>query len=182
LKINNLLYKDVIINENKIAELPEDDIPESIYNEISYNDDNCEESEVKDMSINGYDQIDRNNIEINETNDLQASGLISFLDATGLSDIDKIEMIESKKLNNNILTIPHGKTPMNEWFNLQHLLCAFPTLFPYGIGGIMDEDRNKKLSYRQHLIYLLNLNCNSFRIHRSFIFVTFNVMQRLEPV
>jgi hypothetical protein len=29
---------------------------------------------------------------------------------------------------------------------------------------------------------LLNLNCNSFRIHRSFIFVTFNVMQRLEPV
>lgn len=102
------------------------------------------------------------------------------MDAIGLSDIDKIEMIESKNLNNNILTIPHEKTPMNEWFNPKQLLCAFPNLFPYGIGGIMNEDRNNKLSYRQHLIYLLNPYCNSFRIQRSFIFVTFNVMQRLE--
>ncbi len=105
---------------------------------------------------------------------------MSVLDATSLSESDKIEMIQSKKINNNILTTPHGKTPINEWFNSKHLLYAFPTLFSYGTGGIMDENRNIKPSYRQHLIYLLNLNCNRFRIHRSFICVTFNVMQRLE--
>ena len=45
------------------------------------------------MSLNGYDQIDRNNIEVNETNDLQSSGLVSFLNATSLGDFDKIEII-----------------------------------------------------------------------------------------
>ena len=69
---------------------------------------------------------------------------------------------------------------MNELFNPKHLLYAFPTLFPYGIGGIMDESRKNKLSYRQHLIYLLYLNCISYRIHRNLIFVNFNVMQRPE--
>jgi hypothetical protein len=47
-------------------------------------------------------QIDRNNIDIIETNDLQSSGLMSVLDATGLCEIDKIEMIQCKKFNNNI--------------------------------------------------------------------------------
>jgi hypothetical protein len=165
LKMNTILYQDVIINDKKLYELPEDDIPENIFNEISYNDENCEDSEEKDLCINGYDRIDRNNIDIIETNDLQSSGLMNVLDATGLSESDKIEMIQFKKINNNILTIPHGKTPINEWFNSKHLLNAFSTLFPFGTDGIMDENRNIKLSYRQHLIYLLNLNCNRFRIH-----------------
>jgi hypothetical protein len=112
--MNTILYQDVIINDKKLYELPEDDIPENIFNEISYDDENCENSEEKNISVNSYDQIDRNNIDIIETNDLQSSGLMSVLDATGLSEIDKIEMIQCKKINNNILTIPHGKTPINE--------------------------------------------------------------------
>ena len=70
LKMNTILYQDVIINDKKLYELPEDDIPENIFNEISYNDENCEDSEEKDLCINGYDRIDRNNIDIIETNDL----------------------------------------------------------------------------------------------------------------
>ena len=54
------------------------------------------------MCVNGYDQSDRNNIDIIETNDLQSSGLMSVLDATGLSEIEKIEMIQCKKINKNI--------------------------------------------------------------------------------
>jgi hypothetical protein len=126
--MNNILYQDVIINDIKLEELPVDDIPDNIFNEISYDDDYCENSEEKNLCVNGYDQIDRKNIAIIKTNDLQSSGLMSVLDATGLSEIEKIEMIQCKKINNNILTIPHGKTPINEWFNSKHLLYAFPTL------------------------------------------------------
>ena len=65
---------------------------------------------------------------------------MSIIDATNLSETDKIEMIESKHLNSNILTIPHEKIPINEWFNPKHLLFAFPSLFPYGIGSVLDEN------------------------------------------
>jgi hypothetical protein len=74
LKLNNILYQDVIINDKKIDELSEDDIPENIFNEISYDDENCEDSEEKNLYVNGYDQIDRKIIDIIETNDLQSSG------------------------------------------------------------------------------------------------------------
>ena len=56
--MNNVLYQDVKINDNKLEELPEDDIPENIFNEISYDDENCENSEEKNLCVNGYDQID----------------------------------------------------------------------------------------------------------------------------
>ena len=179
LKSNNLVYKDITIDYDNLNRLPENDVPDEVFNEISYKADNMDSDELFCNEI-GTDLIDRNNIEINDTNDLQSSGLISVLDATILSEKDKIEMIKYKHLNNKVLTIPCGKTPMNEWFNPAHLLYAFPSLFPYGIGGVMDESRRIKLSYRQHIVYLLTLNCNRFRVHRSFIFVTFNTMQRLE--
>ncbi len=38
---------------------------------------------------------------------------MSVLDPTCLSDTAQIDMIQSKKMNNNLLTIPHGKRQMN---------------------------------------------------------------------
>jgi hypothetical protein len=60
------------------------------------------------------------------------------------------------------------------------LLGAYPTLFCHGIGGISDSSRKIKLSYRDHANYLMLLNDDRFRTHRSFLFVVFNILQRAE--
>ena len=53
-------------------------------------------------------------------------------------------------------------------------------MFCYGTGGLMSLKKKKKLSYREHVCHLLNLNCDRFWKHRSFIFVVFNIIQRNE--
>ena len=56
---------------------------------------------------------------------------------------------------------------------------AFPTLFPYGEGGIYRE-RPTKIDFLSHVRYLLQLQGKTFRVHKSFPFVAFNSYVRQE--
>lgn len=70
--------------------------------------------------------------------------------------------------------------PVKELYNPEHFLCSYPTLFPFGFGGIMDARQRIKLSYRYQVNCLLRLNCERFRAHQSFTFVVFNIIQKAE--
>jgi hypothetical protein len=91
---------------------------------------------------------------------------------------DQITNILHKKSKEHVMKIRHTSTPMNEW-DPKHLLYSYPTLFPYGLFGIMDH-RQTELSYREHVLYLLKLSSERFRCHRSFMFICFNILQRAE--
>ncbi|CAF1447824.1 unnamed protein product, partial [Rotaria sp. Silwood1] len=54
----------------------------------------------------------------------------------------------------------------------------FPTLFPYGCGGLEDGSRPIQINFREHLRYLLSYADRRFEEHYSFIFVVFNILQR----
>ncbi|KAJ3554886.1 hypothetical protein NP233_g12332 [Leucocoprinus birnbaumii] len=54
----------------------------------------------------------------------------------------------------------------------------FPTLFPYGIGGLEDSECGVPVSFQHHVCYLLNIKDKSFRYHFSFVFVALNILQR----
>ena len=52
---------------------------------------------------------------------------------------------------------------MSEINNPDLLISAYPHLFPYGMGSFCDPDRKVKLSIREHLEYLLELDDSRFQ-------------------
>ncbi|KAF7301990.1 ATP-dependent DNA helicase [Mycena indigotica] len=59
--------------------------------------------------------------------------------------------------------------------NPNHLLGAFPMLFPYGRGGF-EVDRKVKVTYEEHVRWALQHESGRFRRHTSFIFQVFGVL------
>ncbi|KAJ6517151.1 hypothetical protein DFH09DRAFT_940469, partial [Mycena vulgaris] len=57
-----------------------------------------------------------------------------------------------KKPGSNYVEIPHNSQAVNEFKN-QHLLfpMIYPTLFPYGLGGIEDPCRRSPISFKWHI-------------------------------
>jgi hypothetical protein len=55
------------------------------------------------------------------------------------------------KAGSNYVETPHGPKPKNE-FNNPHLLpMMYPTLFPYGLGGLEDKSRRSRLGFKRHV-------------------------------
>ncbi|KAJ7021419.1 hypothetical protein C8F04DRAFT_874865, partial [Mycena alexandri] len=67
------------------------------------------------------------------------------------SELRAAALRHMKKPGGNYLELPHDKDPANE-FNNPHLFpMMYPTLFPYGLGGIEDKDRRSKLGFKRHV-------------------------------
>ena len=54
----------------------------------------------------------------------------------------------------------------------------FPSLFPLGIGGSDDKQRQHSISFRLQAEYYLDHCDPSFHYHKFFIFVALNIFQR----
>lgn len=67
---------------------------------------------------------------------------------------------------------------MNEFFNPVMFPMLYPTLFPYGIGGFEDRQRQVPISFENHVKHMLALNDRRFQEHYSFMFVAFNILQQ----
>ena len=53
----------------------------------------------------------------------------------------------------------------------------FPTLYPLGIGGFDDKDREIPVSFRAQAESYFDLSDHCFHYHRSFMFVALNIYQ-----
>ena len=179
LKEINLKYSNVeILYDTTLSALPIDDIPKEIEDNFVYVD-----QEDKSTTKVGYDNINRD-IDINdvvpeETISFSNSLLSNTAESLSHDLVEQINLLKKayQKSNNAsidtswCLNMQHDCQPVSEINNPEHLINAYPSLFTYGIGGIGDSRRKIKLSYREHVNYLLRLNCNRFRCHRSFLFV-----------
>ena len=54
---------------------------------------------------------------------------------------------------------------------------AFPTLFPYGVGGFQDPDRLQHFPMDKHIKFLLLQHHELYARHEIFMFVAYNVIQ-----
>ncbi|KAF7305862.1 ATP-dependent DNA helicase [Mycena chlorophos] len=72
---------------------------------------------------------------------------------------------------------PNGERFAGEPGDANHMLGAFPTLFPYGRGGI-EVDRDITVSYRDHVRWALEYGDGRFRRDFHFVFQAFGVLQR----
>ena len=76
----------------------------------------------------------------------------------------------------------HSPAPEREYHNPKLFPSLYPTLFPYGEGGFDDNRRHPIISMKAQAHHFLNIADNRFRVHPSFIFSVFNVLQRREVV
>ena len=74
--------------------------------------------------------------------------------------------------------MPHEQAACEERYNPELFPKAYPTLFPYGIGGFEDVSRPVWLSMEHHAKHLFNLADRRFQEHYSFMFTVFNILQR----
>jgi hypothetical protein len=90
-----------------------------------------------------------------------------------------------KKQEAEFVKFPSGNTPLSTSKNPRIFAWLWPTLFPYGVGMI--DNNNVRLSsdfpFHQvdtstHVQQLLALKDNRFQVHKSFIFVISNIIQR----
>ena len=180
LKKNNPLYKNVEIIESLMETLPLDDIPATIKDHFTYID-IAESKTIKET----YDNINRDEFDVNSDISYKTSGLLNSADGIDMEFYEQLNVIkniynktiENSNINENklFISINHNNEPVSEIKNNLHLMCAYPTLFPYGIGGL-DAIRAKKVSYREHVTYLLQLDNDSFRTHPSFQFIVSEII------
>ncbi|CAF4041639.1 unnamed protein product, partial [Adineta steineri] len=185
LKKDNILYKNVDINLDNIAQLPEDDIPESIMTTMEQilNDKEVPSERAgyipdplsNSTELNISDVIPVNNSAVLDVNGSSISSeerndyLLKKIKNDGTNDEMDVE---------NIYLIPHSSKPVNEYFNPKLLAGLYPTLFCYGLGAPEDQTRPLTINLREHIRYLLSYNDRRFEKNHSFIFVVFNLLQR----
>ena len=177
LKIHNPLYKDIEISETRLQALPTDGlldyniehVPSAAHLEAlgSRYDTNPSEENVHELPPpDESSQIEFSNVVITDvdahtpTNDLKAAAFRHF------------------KRGGAFLAVPHEPVPVNEFINPSLLPMLYPTLFPYGIGGVEDKRRTVAISFENHVRHFLSLSDRRFQEHYSFLFTAFNVIQR----
>ncbi|CAF1614641.1 unnamed protein product [Rotaria sp. Silwood1] len=198
LKQNNILYGNIVINVENLNNLPDNDIPEPLWatreEHLNANELVDErEGYVPDPLTEANERGERTNASIISIN---VSGVLDVKGTSITSEDINYHLLQrlradttkssikfgEKYLNGNdiVYMIPHGSKPTNEYLNPNLLPGLYPTLFPYGLGGLEDLLRPVKVSMKDHVRYLLNYDDKRFEKHHSFMFIVFNMIQRRE--
>lgn len=124
---------------------------------------------------------------------IQSHGMLDT-DTAGLSDSQllaaALRNTGSQLEEYERLVVKHGSKPVNEYPRIHsdthlryngpeespnHLLGAFPVLFPYGRGGF-EVERERAVGYERHARWALMYADKRFRLDLQFIFQTFGVI------
>ena len=183
LKAHNPLYKDIEINEAHLQALPVDGL-------LDYNVEHIPSSAHLEALESRYDTSTSESASLPEDISNQAappdeSAEIEFSNVV-ITDVDanapasdlKAAALRHFKQGGAFLAVPHEPVPVNEFFSPSLFPMLYPTLFPYGIGGIEDRRRTVAISFENHIKHLLSLADRRFQEHYSFLFTAFNVIQR----
>jgi hypothetical protein len=65
--------------------------------------------------------------------------------------------------------------------SINPLAATFPRLFPFGVGGI-ESDRPKSVGFQEHVRWALQYHDRRFRVHHTFPFVAFSMLQKREAL
>ncbi len=113
-----------------------------------------------------------------------------LLETTGVADPEGVTIpgrsLNAAALRNMVsksfaradLSIYQSSNAVSEYNNTSLFPGMFPTLFPYGIGGMDDPKRTTKIALQKHVDYLFDIHNHTFRYHNSFMFVALNIHQR----
>ena len=180
---NNPVYSDVTLSNS--VDLPADDVPEEIMNNLVTHDDLNDEdanehstytpqtdlddipSDTVIMDSVGMVDLEGSNVKLSD----QMNSAISTLQGASTND-----QINSDNLERTMI-VPHGSVPVNEYNNPNLWLGAYPWLYPYGKGG-PETQRQVKVGLRAYMKHILKLADRKFSLDPSLKFHAFNVIQK----
>lgn len=152
LKRNNPYYKNVKISEENLQQLPKDgNVLESLPN-VSV--DKATEEEMETQEGNNEDD-----------GYFHESGV-------GISSFPHQDQQINQKL-----AWPELGSKVDEFNTPGYIVCAFPTLFPHGLGDLND-DRVKKVQKAAYFKHLLRYFDKRFATHPTFRFFAYNSCMR----
>ncbi|CAF1385286.1 unnamed protein product, partial [Rotaria sp. Silwood1] len=164
LRQNNALYRNVTINQSIISKLPDDDVPECLWAtmEISTNVEAAENeraSYIPDPLTNASEFNNRTAISIISSAVLDVNGTKVSSDEVAKHLLERIKAqvpekthgkdTEQNSKQDTVYIIPRGNKLANEYSNPNLLLGIFPTLFPYGCGGLEDGSRPIQINFHE---------------------------------
>ncbi|RHZ51435.1 hypothetical protein Glove_478g94 [Diversispora epigaea] len=205
---HNVLYKNVKLDKTALDSLLVNGVPtallattvmvnvkpEEIEHYTGYVTDSIDENEMG----NDIDDVDEEELSDEEgtsglcdstdnSAELRNSGM-TYTDGVPISEQERtLKLLEKliqkstvERISSHAILMPHSKIPKNKYVDPSLLPAAFPTLFPYGVGGHEDNFRKYRIPFNQYIGHLLQLREPKFRHHRSFIFATFDILRRRE--
>ncbi|CUA71576.1 Structural maintenance of chromosomes protein 4 [Rhizoctonia solani] len=210
LKSNNpKYYRNIKIDRSRLSNLPVAGVPSEIYHNIRFEEetsniamesDGCTTTadEVEELEGEGFHLGD--NAEDEDANpDVVPLQYLGVMD-NDMSKVPTHELLtwglqNTWKTNedsefgyavrwgapvNTFGQAPRGQPPLDPE-RQNYWECAFPLLYPYGVGGI-EADRPVKLSLIEHARWALRHHDRRFRYHGTFMFVVFGIYQRRQAL
>ncbi|KAJ7740120.1 hypothetical protein B0H16DRAFT_1664507 [Mycena metata] len=133
LKTHNHLYRDVVIDQTELDALPQEAVlPFHIQHVIP--------NTGIDVTTSDYSVV---------VTDVDGNAPSNELRSAALRHL--------RKPGSNYIEIPHDPNPANEFANPHLFPMMYPTLFPYGLGGLEDKSRRTPLGFKRHIKHLFNL-------------------------
>ncbi|KAJ7031866.1 hypothetical protein C8F04DRAFT_959675, partial [Mycena alexandri] len=143
LKIHNHLYSEIPIDRPLLDSLPDETI-------LPFHIQHIIPSSGLDATTSDYEILNPppSNIPFQ-------SVVVTDVDGNAPSkDLRAAALRHMKKPGSNYIELPHDPNPANEFNNPTLFPMMYPTLFPYGLGGMEDKDRRTRLGFKRHIKHL----------------------------
>ena len=176
LKRHNRYYKDIRINEDVLSSLESNPV-------LPFHVEHVLPSEHAAELTSRYDHTERSNegTDLNDKPVVFENVVITDVDGNATTNqLRSAAFRHVKQKGKGYLQIARDSHPVDEFDNPAMLPMCYPTLFPYGLGGCDDPDREVKVSLKRHVKHLFSSGDRRFQTHYSFLFTVFNIIQRRE--
>ncbi|KAI1782008.1 hypothetical protein LXA43DRAFT_907044, partial [Ganoderma leucocontextum] len=156
LKDHNVLYKDIRIDDDHLNTLPDDDIlpvhiehvlPTAAQSVLTSHYDG-----VQDETDDEGTQLGASSRTINRDEVSFSKVVVTDVDGRApANELHAAAVRHIKEKGGAYLEVPHGPRPVNEFCNPSLLPQLYPCLFPYGVGGFEDDNRQSRVSFQRHV-------------------------------
>ncbi|KIL54765.1 hypothetical protein M378DRAFT_1051766 [Amanita muscaria Koide BX008] len=198
---NNPLYAKFQLDEVRLGKMPEDGVPIEILAVVRQETDAAvlvEEGEsyvpgdleLGDKEASG--DFSELSLEDLPTESELGSVLLAHLGTTADSletetDTNALVSAVSNLVQEGTYEVRFGRKFVQDFPNRNregeelsnYSASAFPTLFPYGVGGVESQ---REISFIEHIRYCLLFHDRRFRKHQSFPFVMFGIYQKRQAL
>jgi len=173
LKENNYLYRDITVNHGLLDTL----VPEVL---LPVHIEHVQPTRQTDDPVSGFNE--RPVADDMQHNEYPfESVLISDIGLQASpNDMHAAALQHLRKPSAGFVQLSRGSLSEAEFGNHELFPRMFPTLFPYGLGGVENPNRRLRVSFQKHISHLLSLKDDRFQKHHAFQFIAFNIMQRRE--
>ncbi|KAI9064807.1 hypothetical protein FKP32DRAFT_1536689, partial [Trametes sanguinea] len=161
LKENNPLYSAVQLDLERVNALPENGMLPHEVQHLNTTDSTTVVTDRYDLTDDVTEPPSEGLLEDISRRDLEREEVpfhkVVLTDVDGRAPMNELRAAairHVKQKGGGYVEVPHAAQPVNEFCNPTLFPMIYPSLFPFGIGGLEDKGRSRPLSLRRHVKHL----------------------------